>query len=51
MIMTKLFHIQVAIPILIVSWILGIIIPILAYRILKKTPAIVLFEPTFKSKA
>jgi fucose 4-O-acetylase-like acetyltransferase len=51
MIMTRLFHVQVAIPILIVSWVLGIVIPILAYRILKKTPAIVLFEPTFKPKA
>jgi fucose 4-O-acetylase-like acetyltransferase len=50
MIMTKAFHVEVAIPILFVSWVLGIVIPIVAYKILIKTPAIVLFEPTFKSK-
>jgi fucose 4-O-acetylase-like acetyltransferase len=50
MVMIKIFNIHSTIPILLTCWVLGIVIPIVAYTILKKTPAIVLFEPSFKAK-
>lgn len=50
MVMVKVFHIETAIPILLVCWVLGITIPIAVYSVLKRTPFIVLFEPTFKPK-
>ncbi len=49
-IMVKLLYINTAWPILGACWILGIVTPIIVYNILKKTPAIVLFEPSLKPK-
>lgn len=50
MVMVKIFHVNTAIPILLICWVLGIVIPIIVYSVLKKTPLIVLFEPTFEPK-
>jgi fucose 4-O-acetylase-like acetyltransferase len=47
-VMTRFLHIEDAIPILLTGWALGIYVPILIYSVLKKTPGIVLFEPTVK---
>ena len=49
MLMVKFLHINTAWPILLACWVLGIVIPIIAYNILKKTPANILFEPSLRS--
>lgn len=49
-IMVKFLHVDTAWPILITCWILGLVIPIVAYTILKRTPAIILFEPSLTPK-
>jgi fucose 4-O-acetylase-like acetyltransferase len=50
MVMVNILHIESVILILLTGWILGIAIPIGVYTVLKRTPFIVLFEPTFTAK-